>query len=417
MDPEARGPYYTALQIIVGSISRKCLHLVQNREQDPATLWEVLQQYYNPLSRMNRYNLKASFFHITLIEAGGKISKYIEEINLQAQRINEITKALNKKSSSSSSKSAPLQEITDDDKLCVLMAGLQNQFKMIRTVIDASDDMTFEKACKLLVDHELSAHLVEESANWTDHADYVRERSGKRLREPSRWDSQSQSSSSTSSSDPNNMMKRQRPWCKVCRRTGHTETTCWDAHPELKANFLEQEYAEEKSFLADQEEEDHMCLIAREAESRDLEFRPLDGAHYLVIDSGCSIHLVGKAFLPFLTNFRQSTMRSVKLADGKMYQTDRMCALKVKVSTSEGVKYLSFKDVLYIPEINEGLISVSSVCRVGGKVTFDDDGAQVSMGKFSYKFPRTTGEKLYKVPISPKLRIKVKNISRITRNT
>jgi hypothetical protein len=384
---EEKGPYFTALNIIVGSISDECLHLVRNQDQDPATLWQALKSYYNPTSRTNRVRLRAAFYQITLADSNGELSKFIENINHQAAVVNDIIDTLNKMSSSSSHSTTLPPPISDEEKLCVVLSGLKDQYDTIQTLIDTDDTIDFHRACKMLIDQERKLVSRDEDA--------------RRVEEANRVDDARRN---TYNKGNTNNVKRSRPFCKHCNKPGHWESTCWDLHPELqqKANLADgDDYSDPDSPPSKRlrMEEHEMVFSAADTKSTDIQDEATDKKHFLVLDSGCTTHLVGKSFLQYLSDLHKCPPRTIRLADKSEYKTTMRGTLQIMVQSSNGPVNLKLLNVLYIANISEGLISIPAMCDAGGKVTFAKDGCVLQLKSITHTLPRKN-ERLYKAFIT-----------------
>ena len=77
----------------------------------------------------------------------------------------------------------------------------------------------------------------------------------------------------------------------------------------------------------------------------------------LILDSGCSCHIVGKKLFSNLFDIHKVSPRIISLVDAKTYTSNHAETLIVQLV--KGGKILHITDVMYVPEINDCFISIS----------------------------------------------------------
>jgi hypothetical protein len=215
--------------------------------------------------------------------------------------------------------------------------------------------------------------------------------------------------------------------CKNCvkknfRSKGHDEATCWRLHPEMKPEWVKKK---DKKKEPKKRSEDASAVslfslqigknsqdptqIGKNSRSA-IETNPteihgrsdqarldLDLARILlppsnqpntaveilqvvadpatlVLDSGCGDHIFGKPFRIYLANMRNRAAIPVKLPDGRELQCRNEADFKGMVNTKNGPIPMEIKNVLYLPELTRGLLSVKRFMTEDYGVSFDKKG-------------------------------------------
>ena len=81
----------------------------------------------------------------------------------------------------------------------------------------------------------------------------------------------------------------------------------------------------------------------------------------LILDSGCSCHIVGKKLFSNLFDIHEVSPHVISLVDTKTYTSN--CAGTLIVQPVKGGKTLHIIDVMYVPEINDCFISISQLAK------------------------------------------------------
>ncbi|KAH9756360.1 hypothetical protein KPL71_016050 [Citrus sinensis] len=160
------------------------------------------------------------------------------------------------------------------------------------------------------------------------------------------------STASANAKEKNENQKKSYPPCKHCRKKGHFPFKCW-RRPGAKCTKCNQMGHEavicknenqhgEEAKTAGQEEEDHLFVATC--------FSGIESSESWLIDSGCTNHMThNKDLFRELSNANSS---------------------KVRVGNGTYIVFIS--DVLYVPEIDQNLLSVAQLIEKGNKVVFED---------------------------------------------
>jgi predicted aspartyl protease len=136
--------------------------------------------------------------------------------------------------------------------------------------------------------------------------------------------------------------------CKKCGQTGHIERICKSQQHEEKENLVAQQPEEEQLFVAS-------CFSTSN-----------DSSDFWLIDSGCSNHMTNNQEL--FKKLDKTVIYKVKIENGDYIVVKGK--LIVAINSLSGLKCIS--DVLYVPDIDQNLLSVGQLLEKGFKVIFED---------------------------------------------
>ena len=176
------------------------------------------------------------------------------------------------------------------------------------------------------------------------------------------------STASANAKEKNENQKKSYPPCKHCRKKGHPPFKCW-RRPDAKCTKCNQmgheavicknenQHGEEAKTVG-QEEEDHLFVATC--------FSGIESSESWLIDSGCTNHMThNKDLFRELSNANSS---KVRVGNGTYIAVKGKGT--VAITTFSGTKFIS--DVLYVPEIDQNLLSVAQLIEKGNKVVFED---------------------------------------------
>ena len=163
--------------------------------------------------------------------------------------------------------------------------------------------------------------------------------------------------------------------CSYCKRTNHAEVNCWfkgktvihcdlckkGGHSEkfcrLKKKPPQHEIQQHAHVTEeDKADEEHLFMVTCDEQNsrRDT----------WLIDSGCTSHMT--KFLSIFSTIDRSIKPKIKLGNGDVVEAKGRGTINVK--TSRGTKTIT--NVLYIPELDQNLLSVAQMLRNGYEVSF-----------------------------------------------
>ena len=118
----------------------------------------------------------------------------------------------------------------------------------------------------------------------------------------------------------------------------------------------------------------------------------------LIIDSGASAHMLGSDFHPYLSNWRKGPLRTIRLADGRLYHSDYIADLSFSIPTTHGLHRVKVTDVIYIPDFPKGLASIPALARRGIKVSFVNDLCHIETPSVTLEIMRDSFNNLFHIP-------------------
>ncbi|KAL3612663.1 hypothetical protein D5086_003683 [Populus alba] len=165
--------------------------------------------------------------------------------------------------------------------------------------------------------------------------------------------------------------------CSHCKRTNHAEKDCWyKDKPSFKCTFCNnlghskkycrakkkqpQQHIYQQANVSEEEKEDdeHLFMASQVISSHE--------QNIWLIDSGCTSHMT--KHLAIFSSIDKSIQPKVKLGNGDVVQAKGRGT--IAVSTKRGTKIIN--NVLYIPELDQNLLSVAQMLRNGYAVSFKE---------------------------------------------
>ena len=165
--------------------------------------------------------------------------------------------------------------------------------------------------------------------------------------------------------------------CPYCRRTNHAEKDCWfKGKPSLQCMFCNnlghsekfcrikkkqsQQQIQQQANVSEEgkDDEEHLFMASQASNTSEL--------NTWLIDSGCTSHM--SKFLSIVSSIDRLVQPKIKLRNGDIVQAKGKGI--VAVSTNRGIKTIT--NILYIPELDQNLLSVAHMLRNGYEVSFKE---------------------------------------------
>ena len=178
--------------------------------------------------------------------------------------------------------------------------------------------------------------------------------------------------------------------CEHCKKTSHTKDKCWVLHPQLRPQrqrapgnvkmnmkksgenvfFLKEELKQ-----ADDEEIQHVLgMNETDTGSSSSSFKG-----QIILDSGCSCHIIGSLHYRCLQNVRTVPTRQMRLLNNHAYSSSTSGDAVFEIHNVNGsISTLMLTDITYIKEISTSFISISQLCNKGAVVTITNDVCTIS---------------------------------------
>ena len=193
--------------------------------------------------------------------------------------------------------------------------------------------------------------------------------------------------------------KKDFPPCKHCGRKGHPPFKCW-RRPDQQCEKCRKMGHHQKICTSDFQQENvtqvnlQQKSIAQAANQHEEEqlfvatcFAASSSSEKWLIDSGCTNHMTFDRDL--FKDLDTSINSKVRIGNGEYIAVKGKGTVAIK--SLSGTKIL--KDVLYVPEINQNLLSVGQMLERGFRVFFEDNKCLIK---------DTTGEELFQVKMKNK---------------
>ena len=161
------------------------------------------------------------------------------------------------------------------------------------------------------------------------------------------------------------------PPCRHCEKKGHPPFKCW-RRPDAfcsKCNQLGHEAVICKA--KDQVKEVHAEVVDQEEEEEDQLlvatcFSGKESSESWLIDSRCTNHMTYDK--EFFEELRDIEVKRVRIGNGEHLEVKRKGT--IAITSYEGTKFIS--DVLFVPKIDQNLLSVGQLLDKGYKVLFEN---------------------------------------------
>ncbi len=200
--------------LILMSLDDATLALIPNLNIcSPYEMLKCISETYERKSTSSMNNLRSSLMNMKL-QHGEKVSELIKRI----KEINEQMKVLN-------------IEPSESDLIYSLFNAIQysSRYDQIRTALSVSDNLTFNKACQSLLDHQIFIESHSPSLNFKENANSV-----------------SSNIICTYCRKPGHTIKkcdRKNKTCFKCHKTGHSAHQCLEAVSESKKSETESDHS------------------------------------------------------------------------------------------------------------------------------------------------------------------------------
>ena len=164
-------------------------------------------------------------------------------------------------------------------------------------------------------------------------------------------------------------IKRNFPPCQHCNKMDHPPFKCWK-RPDARCSKCNQlgheaiicrvknQKQEEDAQVANQDDEDQMFVATC--------FSVQTTSDHWLIDSGCTNHMTFDKSL--FRNLQPTDVAKVRIGNGECIEAKGKGT--IAITTNSGTKTIA--DVLYVPDIDQNLLSVGQLIEKGMKVIFEN---------------------------------------------
>ena len=188
--------------------------------------------------------------------------------------------------------------------------------------------------------------------------------------------------------DKRSGVKKDYPPCQHCGKKGHPPSKCW-RRPDAKCSKCNQmgheavicknknQQQRDEAQVADQEEEDQIFVVTC--------FMSYEASENWLIDSGCTNHMTHDKEL--FKELKSTESKKVRIGNGEYI------AVKGKgtIAIASCFRTKLITDVLYVPDIDQNLLSVGQLIEKGFKVIFMEKACVIE---------DATGQKMFEVKMA-----------------
>jgi transposase InsO family protein len=165
------------------------------------------------------------------------------------------------------------------------------------------------------------------------------------------------------------------PPCPHCKKTGHSPKKCW-FRPGVQCRSCKKFGHMEKVCRNQKEKKDVQQAKVAEDQSEEhlfsaINFTASSSLEKWLLDSGCTHHMTANSDI--FVEMNNGYKSRVKVGNGEYVEVKGIG--KVSVQTPSGIKFIS--DVLYVPKIDQNLISVGQLIEKGYTLTFKDNSCTI----------------------------------------
>ena len=309
-----------ALALIVLAIDTSLLYLIPDPE-NPQTVWEKLQGQFQKKSWANKLSLRKKLYALRLVE-GGSIQDHLKTMT---ELFNELAIV-----------GSP---VDDEDKVVHLLASLPPTYDMLVTALEANEHVpTMEMVVERLLHTERKQTEGEKELGLVaSRAQNAKGRMG-----------QGQSHATRG------------PICYKCKSFGHIKKNCplWQKSKKCGETV--------------QKAESEFGILAAETAL----FSSTVSCEKWLIDSGATSHMCcNDAHFTDLQPLKHTV--KVSIGDGHGISAQGIGSVHLKINCQGKSSSLHLRDVLYVPDLEYNLISISKAGKAGNVSRFDGSKCEI----------------------------------------
>lgn len=164
------------------------------------------------------------------------------------------------------------------------------------------------------------------------------------------------------------------PPCKHCGKKGHPPFKCW-RRPDQQCEKCQKKGHHQKIFKSNYEQQKNVAQVVEQEEEEQLFvatcFATSSSSDKWLIDSGCTSHMTFDRDL--FKELDTSVISKVQIGNGDYLAVEGRGTVTIRGSS--GTKLI--QDVLFVPDINQNLLSVGQLLEKGFNVIFQDNHCQI----------------------------------------
>ena len=369
---EKQSKLYKAKTCLFSAVSESLFTRIMNLET-AFKIWEYLKQEFQGNARtksMRILNLKREFElqkmkdSETIKEYAEKLFELVNKLRLIGEQMPDsrvVEKLLVTLPERFEAKISALEESKDLSTITLaeLLSALEahEQRKLIR------DEANLEGAMQAQLQIQSSQILGRKNKDWHKNKGNFSNRAG---------NDGTPRVTGTTRNDVGNKGIMYAP-CQHCGRTNHPSFRCWSG-PDVKCNKCnkmghvericrnKEKYVNEAQVVnqeEEKEEEDEQLFVASC-------YANINQSETWLVDSGCTNHMTNNVEL--FRELDQKSRSKVRVGNGQYISVKGKGSIAIE--TLSGTKIIN--DVMYVPDIDQNLLSVGQLLEKGFKVHFED---------------------------------------------
>ncbi|TMC14556.1 MAG: DDE-type integrase/transposase/recombinase, partial [Chloroflexi bacterium] len=315
-----------ARSLIGASVSSSVMTYIEGMD-DPAKMWEELENRYNPKSQATLLQVVREFM----------LAQKDDSINMEhhLQRVQRLKRQVEEQG----------EKISDTIYNSVLLNSVPDDYKITVSILESQDNLTPTIIINRLLEETRKIYANGSSGSDVRVALYT-SLSGK---------------SEKSGNDSKRNLK-----CTGCGKDGHVEADCWTKHPEKRPKKNGRKGKKEKD-PKEGESEEKFAMSATLDKTDNLESS--EKVNEWPVDSGASEH-----FSPFrqeFMNFKQFDKPcTITTAEGAA-QGLGIGTINIAVMANENINILELQNVVYAPKMKSNLLSLTTLLDRGYEISMN----------------------------------------------
>ena len=295
-----------ARSIIGSSVSAAVMTYIEG-VKDPAEMWRILEERYNPKTQTTLLQTLREFMTATM-ESGVNMEQHLQKVQRLKRQVEEQG-----------------EKISDTVYNTILLNSVPEEYKIAVSILEAQDQLTPAIIINRIM--EEYRKIGAEDAGKTKMAMLTKHRKGK--------------------SPPKNQHV-----CTHCQKKGHTEEKCWIAHPELRPT------------KSGSSKKTGKALISMKAT---LKVESPSDPDIWYIDSGASVHFSPhrnkfESYTPL------DNPIEIETAEGTIYGIGKG-TITVEAMAGSDINILQLKNVVHVPKMSANLLSSTVLYDLGFEVS------------------------------------------------
>lgn len=307
-----------ARKMIISTITASVMTYVEG-VRDPAEMWKILEERYNPKTRVTLRQLQRQFNTIKMEDNDGDMEKHLQQVERLKLQIEEQG-----------------EKVSESFYTSILLNSAPDKYQIAVSILENQDDVT---------PSVIINRLLEEYRKFSGGE-------GSKSKLAMLTNSTRKETRGNFKKGPKYEIK-----CNHCHRKGHLEVQCWIKHPALRSMKGTNIGKSEKRTIS-----------MRATTQIDRISKPNSNQTHWYLDSGASEHFSPHRHL-FKTFQEIDKPIEVDTAEGTIHGTGRG-SIPITVIAGHEIQEIILKNVLYVPRMASNLLST---------ITLYDQGYEVVM--------------------------------------